>query len=869
MSINPIDDTESFYSLIAEKKYEIVIPMIQRDYAQGRIEEGEVRHEFLTELKNYIDSDRRGNNLDFVYGHVKRNELVVLDGQQRLTTLFLLHWYAAIIGGKKCYDLFKKWMYAEQHSSFSYHTRDSAKEFCNALVSFNREISENSFGLLVDKAIENIKHFEETDWNQIPEKEREEEKNKARVSSFIRNEKWFLAHWNEDPTILSMLNMLDAIEEFFPLSKYKDLYNKLIGLDGMGPAITFLYMDLDKYELTDTLYIKMNSRGRPLTRFENLKVKLLNLYEKQKRQKIAVKFDGNWTDIFWTEVVNKNKNTKKVFSTEPMDDMWLRFISVLCCNYYAVAHVESSKLDEVKSTIKEFTDSESEVKIEYSKILSVFRETNLKDDFEKILDYLIEKKAGEEIYSLKSNIKNSSYYVYYDFIDEFKTLISENKDYYNRLRFHAYYKYLLSYGLKNVDQWMRFICNVINNTTIDQPDEFAKALSTIEDICSCVKGDTVSYLTKTNDKDIPHTQLNSEQIEEEKIKIIASSSSIAWKEAIMRAEERLVYFSGKTALHYTGYLTFPLKYSDISLSNIEHDLSDENKFNNFNSIVELLIDLFPNKDGSNCETSLIRALLSTGDYWEKYKVDKEHESYSFLMNNHRDYSWKRYIASDEEGFFNSLVQKLLQNNEQIPIEDKLEKIYSSRKPTDDWRDILIENPRILNGYKDEEVFIANHRVIRFDSNKVYCFLNSKKGQYNHLHSELNSLCDYVNIKEDFINKNLDLEPYTNLLYNQIKDSSNEGFGFQLFTDLKEHKGWEYNNMNIFISCFFESSNTYTIVINNREKDNQVDINDKVFLKILNNLNYKKDSENNFVLQNVSRKDLKTKLKQICNEFKNL
>ena len=36
------------------------------------------------------------------------------------------------------------------------------------------------------------------------------------------------------------------------------------------PIITFIFMDLNEYRLTDDLYIKMNSRGKPLSKFENL-----------------------------------------------------------------------------------------------------------------------------------------------------------------------------------------------------------------------------------------------------------------------------------------------------------------------------------------------------------------------------------------------------------------------------------------------------------------------------------------------------------------------------------------------------------------------------------------------------------------------
>ena len=60
--------------------------------------------------------------LDFIYGSFKGGAFQPLDGQQRLTTLFLLHWYAAIKGetlNKENIAILMK---------FSYETRISSRE---------------------------------------------------------------------------------------------------------------------------------------------------------------------------------------------------------------------------------------------------------------------------------------------------------------------------------------------------------------------------------------------------------------------------------------------------------------------------------------------------------------------------------------------------------------------------------------------------------------------------------------------------------------------------------------------------------------------------------------------------------------------
>ena len=99
---------------------EIVIPLIQRDYAQGREEQSVnvVRKRFLNSLYSAITETPIC--LDFIYGDINdKGVLTPLDGQQRLTTLFLLHYYVAKkenVEEEKCAFLRR----------FSYETRYSA-----------------------------------------------------------------------------------------------------------------------------------------------------------------------------------------------------------------------------------------------------------------------------------------------------------------------------------------------------------------------------------------------------------------------------------------------------------------------------------------------------------------------------------------------------------------------------------------------------------------------------------------------------------------------------------------------------------------------------------------------------------------------
>jgi hypothetical protein len=99
----------------------IEIPNIQRDYAQGRVDEevSRIRTRFLASLHQAMTD--KPITLDFVYGDIDENGVMIpLDGQQRLTALFLLHWYAAKQGGIDA----SEYRFLE---NFSYETRYSAR----------------------------------------------------------------------------------------------------------------------------------------------------------------------------------------------------------------------------------------------------------------------------------------------------------------------------------------------------------------------------------------------------------------------------------------------------------------------------------------------------------------------------------------------------------------------------------------------------------------------------------------------------------------------------------------------------------------------------------------------------------------------
>lgn len=261
------------------KLEKIAIPIIQRDYAQGRRdpEVDRIRKRFLESLYKAVTEEPI--TLDFVYGDINdEGTMTPLDGQQRLTTLFLLHWYAAKRGGvSEAKHEFLK--------GFSYETRYSARYFCSELIGFDPSFN----GLL---------------------------------SREIINQAWFPLEWKKDPTISSMLVMLDDID-----AQFKDVDNLWEQLK--NNAITFYFLPIRDMGLTDELYIKMNSRGKPLTQFEHFKAEL----EREIRQidvrladRIIRKIDLDWTDMLW-EYRDSGMGTDE---DNIIDDEFLRYFKFIC-----------------------------------------------------------------------------------------------------------------------------------------------------------------------------------------------------------------------------------------------------------------------------------------------------------------------------------------------------------------------------------------------------------------------------------------------------------------------------------------------------------------------------------------------------------
>ena len=69
----------------------------------------DLRETFISDLFESLSNESKTVQLDFIYGPIIDNKFIPIDGQQRLTTLFLLHWYVMRKEGTVLWNKQKGW----------------------------------------------------------------------------------------------------------------------------------------------------------------------------------------------------------------------------------------------------------------------------------------------------------------------------------------------------------------------------------------------------------------------------------------------------------------------------------------------------------------------------------------------------------------------------------------------------------------------------------------------------------------------------------------------------------------------------------------------------------------------------------------
>lgn len=731
----------SFLNLIKTKKIEV--PKIQRDYAQGRLDRktSEIRDNFLTSIFEALTTKNSDSLLlDFIYGSTHNNVFTPLDGQQRLTTLFLLHWYFMPeskksllfkVDGNSCYSL------------FSYETRISSKDFCNALVTNSCNDLRSLLNHENATNIDSLKH----------------------LSDIIKNQSWFLWSWRKDPTVKAMLVMLDEINvrvEHIGEETHNEIWEQL-----ENGKIIFHLLPLEQFALTDELYVKMNARGKELSPFDIFKSSLeeqmqLNKVSEKIQNKWKSNIDSNWIDLFWNKLAKSNigENTsseEQKMIVDSVEKGFLIFLKRLIGLYFA-ENISSFEYDLKDFNIQRlipFDDYDENnfrrkildqaIQKDISNLFPLFYKTGFFDEdffkfaldvFENLIyiDHIdLKHEVSELVNAVNFSKENSTL---------FDSFIGENIDYETYLLFYSLItfcrtnktpKLLENNDLKNeLNLWIRIIRNIstLSNSFIDDVEDFQITLITYKSWCEDVYGNAgeksiIHYFAKHPKTNEPKGRFVKDQFEEEIIKAILikdDNNGNEWQKEIFDIEEHG---------YFLGQIRFLLHWSK------NEDNYDLKKFSQYKDLVKAIFE----SNGLKAElilkeNHLFRNCLMAN--CENYFLLKN----DCMVNNNgkdRDRSWKSYLRNSQKSQNIQIVlDKFIGSTNNSFTEFCKNEIDNAIKTILDWRRCFLIKPEIYNRCEQNQIDYWNKNKMEI------CLLEtSKKWNGLNRHSELNTYYWYL------------------------------------------------------------------------------------------------------------------------------
>lgn len=511
------DKYKTLWGILNEKRIEI--PIIQRDYAQGRIGKEHLRERFLGKMFDVLCGKGGTMTLDFVYGTIENDALYPLDGQQRLTTLWLLHWYIALksdnLSANK--DIF---------NCFTYETRISSREFCNHLCTIDSN---------------NYKNFKD--------------KNKEKgIVEYIRNQTWFYQRYAQDPTVQGMLRTLggtkiedstgndikDGLEEIF--GKDTDFQKCWSLLTSEECPIVFVYKEMkdENLPLSDDLYVKMNARGKQLTDFENFKADLLdfapdpdNPHKKLLGQDIASLMDNAWTDVFW--------NVAKAAEVYQVDAIYFKFIrDYLFAKFIADSSLSASELQDNRfyQDVYKGNNSNNEY-TGFNLYKEVIKADVIKDLKQFFSLWQLSRLTDEKLRPLWKVDKDYFYLIPHYLKLKEGIIVSETTQI-GRVVSYAvcrYFEINEEFDEKHFKDWLYFVWNVAENSNIATEDAMIGAIRLMKEL-SAKSGDILTFLASYSPIS---SKFAERQILEERFKarLMLGENSAVWRKKIREAESSI------------------------------------------------------------------------------------------------------------------------------------------------------------------------------------------------------------------------------------------------------------------------------------------------------------------------------------------
>lgn len=240
--------------------------------------------DFITSLIDLYKKNRQDKfTLGLIYGYEEPDfHIQLCDGQQRITTLFLL------LGmlNRKADGEFQKYLISDfklteddEEPYLQYAIRESTLYFLSDLV--------YEFFLKKDLDLEKIK-----------------------------KQDWYFDEYNLDASIVSMIEALKQIKERLTIEIDLDFAD-------FGHFITnelqMLYYDVGDRTQGEETFVVINTTGEPLTATENLKPKFINNLSVEKQQEASELWE-EWETFFW-----KNRHGGGTQENDTADKGFLEF----------------------------------------------------------------------------------------------------------------------------------------------------------------------------------------------------------------------------------------------------------------------------------------------------------------------------------------------------------------------------------------------------------------------------------------------------------------------------------------------------------------------------------------------------------------
>ncbi len=312
------------------QNYNLIVPEIQREYVWGNNEygifetfisdikdgfelEGEMTPEMISlkqtinnpllddnarrSLSNVLETllnSSKSINIGFLYsykpgyyiGNDREEDLFLIDGQQRFTTLFLILFYFSIKENRKedFVSLFK-FDANNEKIAFDYRVRTITHQFIIDLVTNTAEVKD-----LLE----------------------------------IQNKQWFLSNYENDVTIKSIIGK-DDNSGVFRLSNKMFEKDERMYFDYIKKDIKFWHFKTEETSQGEELYITMNSRGQQLADNETIRAKLFDSPEVKDNPLIWSEKWEQWQNFFWR---NRHKTNKEQSADEGFNE-FLRWVQLL------------------------------------------------------------------------------------------------------------------------------------------------------------------------------------------------------------------------------------------------------------------------------------------------------------------------------------------------------------------------------------------------------------------------------------------------------------------------------------------------------------------------------------------------------------